>query len=101
MDYFGNIRIKWTYTTHRVDRSAIKGIAPLSTEPDPGRLVLARVLIIGKHKDVESTDGRKLALFPGDVIAGCLAYRYATDQYEGVPIASGPAAHLLSIGNRL
>jgi hypothetical protein len=98
MDYFGNIRIKWTYTTHRVDRSAIRGIAPLGTEPDPGRLVLARVLTIGKNKEVEGTDGRRLTLFPGDVIAGCLAYRYATDQYEGLPIAHGPAAHLMSIG---
>ncbi len=98
MEYFGNIRIKWTYTTHRVDRSVVRGIAPLSSEPDPGRLVLARIMTLGKNKEVEGTDGRRLTLFPGDVIAGCLAYRYATDQYEGLPIAHGPAAHLLSMG---
>jgi len=98
MEYFGNIRIKWTYTTHCVDRSVVRGIAPLSSEPDPGRLVLARIMTLGKNKEVEGTDGRRLTLFPGDVIGGCLAYRYATDQYEGLPIADGPAAHLLSMG---
>ncbi|HYS05615.1 MAG TPA: DUF1611 domain-containing protein [Candidatus Dormibacteraeota bacterium] len=98
MEYFGNIRIKWTYTTHRVDRSAVRGIGLLGSDPDPGRLVLARVLCLGKNKEVEGTDGRRLTLFPGDVIGGCLAYRYATDQYEGLPIADGPAAHLLSMG---
>jgi hypothetical protein len=81
-----------------VDRSEVRGLAPLAAEPDPGRLVLARILTIGRHKEVEGSDGRKLTLFPGDVIAGALAYRYATDQYEGLPISSGPAAHLVSIG---
>ena len=98
MDYFGHNRIKWTYATHRVDRSAVKGLVPMSEDPDPGRVVLGRVVAIGRHKEVEGTDGRKLMLFPGDVLAGTLAYRYATDQYEGLPISSGPAAHLLSIG---
>lgn len=97
MEYFENIRIKWTYTTHRVDRSSVKGIGPMTSDPDPGRLVLGRILTIGKHKEVEGTNGRKITLFPGDVVAGCLAYRYATDQYEGLPIANG-AAHLVSIG---
>lgn len=98
MDYFGNIRIKWTYATHRVDRSMINGLVPMSAEPDPGRLVLARVTMIGRHKEIEGTDGRKQTLFPNDVIAGALAYRYATDQFEGNPIASGATGHLLAIG---
>ncbi len=98
MDYFGNIRIKWTYAAQRVDRAVVRGLVPSNGKPDPGRLVLARVTTLGKHKEVEGADGRKLMLFPGDVIAGALGYRYATDQYEGLPIASGPAGHLLSIG---
>src|SRR3989442_11944927 len=98
MDYFGHDRIKWTYATHRVDRSAIKGLVPMSEDADPGRVVLARVLALGRHKEVEGSDGRKLMLFPGDVLAAALAYRYATDQYERMPISTGPAAHLLSIG---
>lgn len=98
MEYFGNNRIKWTYSTHRLDRSTIKGLVPMSGDPDPGRLVLARVTMIGRHKEVEGIEGRKLTLFPDDVIAGALAYRYATDQFEGQPIASGATGHLLGIG---
>ncbi|MEK7282915.1 MAG: DUF1611 domain-containing protein [Acidobacteriota bacterium] len=98
MDYFGNIRIKWTYATHRVDRSMVKGLVPMNGNPDPGRLVLARVTMIGRHKEIEGMDGRKQTLFPDDVIAGALAYRYATDQFEGHPIASGATGHLLAIG---
>ena len=98
MDYYGNIRIKWTYSTHRVDRSAARRLLAMSREVDPGRIVLGRVTMLGKHKDIEGIDGRRVILFPGDVIAGVLAYRYATDQYEGHPIASGTAGHLLSIG---
>lgn len=98
MEYFENIRIKWTYATHRVDRSTVKGLVPMSEGPDPGRLVLARVTTIGRHKEVEGIEGRKLTLFPRDVIAGVLAHRYATDQFEGQAIASGPTGHLLGIG---
>ena len=75
MDYFGNIRIKWTYSTHQVDRSKVKGLVPMTGDPDPGRLVLARVTTIGRHKEIEGTDGRKQTLFPHDVLAGDLAYR--------------------------
>ena len=98
MNHYGNIRIKWTYSTHQVDRSLVKGLVPMIADPDPGRLVLARVTMIGRHKEVEGTDGRKQTLFPHDVIAAVLAYRYATDQFEGQPIASGTTGHLLAIG---
>ncbi len=98
MDCFGNVRIKWTYATHRADRSMVKHLVPMGRDADPGRLVLARVTTIGRHKEVEGTDGRKRTLFPNDVIAGALAYRYATDQFEGHPIASGATGHLLAIG---
>ena len=98
MDYFGNVRIKWTYATHRVDHSVIRNVVPMNGNLDPGRIVLARVTTIVRHKEVEGTDGRKRMLFPNDVIAGVLAYRYATDQFEGHPIASGAIGHLLAIG---
>ena len=98
MDTHGNIKIKWTYATHIVDRSVVAGLGPAAPGADPGALVLARVLQIGRHKEVEATNGRKLTLFPGDVIAGVLAHRYATDQYEGFPAATGVTGHLLSVG---
>ena len=98
MDFYGNIRIKWSYTTHRVDRSQVKGLVPMNGDADPGRLVLARITTLGKHKEIEGTDGRRRLIFPGDVVAGALAYRYATDQFEGLPLASGPMGHILGIG---
>jgi hypothetical protein len=98
MDYLGHNRIKWTYATHQVDRAAAVDIKPLFRNPSPGRVVLARVVTIGRHKEVEAVDGRKIVLFPGDVIAGVLGYRYATDQFQGLAIAAGPTGHLLSVG---
>src|SRR2546428_8585729 len=85
MDYFGHNRIKWTYATHRVDRSAVKGLGPMSEEPDPGRVVLGRGGPVGRDKEAEGTDGRKLMPVPADVLARNLAYRYATHPYHGLP----------------
>ena len=39
-----------------------------------------------------------MTIFPGDVLAGVLGDRYATDQYEGEAIAAGPTGHLLGQG---
>ncbi len=98
MESFGTTRIKWAYATHRVDRASAVGLEPLLRTPSPGRVVLARVATIGRHKEVEAVDGRKMTLFPGDVIAGVLGYRYATDQFEGIAVATGPTGHLLGVG---
>ena len=98
MEFLENIRIKWSYVTHRVDRSLAAGLRPMTRKPDTGALVLGRVTTIGRHKEVEGIDGRKMTLFPGDVIAGVLGHRYATDQFEGRAIASGAVGHLLGIG---
>ena len=98
MEYLGSIKIKWTYASHTVDRSTAVGLAPLTSEPDPGRVVLARIASVGKHKEVESPEGRRMTIFPGDLITGVLGHRYATDQYEGYAIASGPNGNLLGQG---
>ena len=97
MNSVGTMRIKWSYVTHRVARDTAAGLAPLGSDPEPGRIVLARVLVIGRHREIEGTDGRKMWLFPGDIIAGALGDRYATDQYEGQAVAGQPG-HLLGIG---
>jgi hypothetical protein len=98
MELYDRQRIKWTYSTHRVDRAQVAGIAPTSPEADPGALVLARIVQIGRHKEVEAPNGRKMMLFPGDIVAGTLAHRYATDQFEGFAAASGPTGHLMGVG---
>ncbi len=98
MEYFGGLKIKWGYVTHRVDRAVVAACGPMAREETPGLLVLARVQQIGRHTTVEAPDGRRMMLFPGDVIAGALGNRYATDQYEGRAIATGPIGHVLGVG---
>ncbi len=98
MEFLGKTKIKWTYVTHRVDRALAAEILPVSGRPEVGAIVLARVTNVGKNKEVEDSIGRRLTLFPGDVLAGALGDRYATDQYEGAAIAEDPRGHLLGQG---
>ena len=88
---------KWSYVTRRVvDRDAV-GLGSLDREPRMGDLVLARVVDIGAHDHLENTHGRRVRLYPGDVVAGAFGNRYATDYYEGY-LPTGTAAHLLTAG---
>src|SRR6267143_1113906 len=98
MEILDKSKIKWTYVTHAVDQEVVTGLAPMSAKTDPGAIVLARVRQVGKHKEVEGVEGRRITLFPGDLIAGVLGHRYATDQYEGEAVARGPLGHLLGMG---
>ncbi len=98
MDTFQNARIKWPYATHLVDPSLVSGPLPMVEGYDPGSLVLARVVTIGKHRDLEAHDGRKMSIFAGDVFVGVLGDRYATDQFEGVGRVTGPLGHIIGIG---
>src|SRR5262249_39015352 len=50
------------------------------------------------HRDLESHDGRRVALFPGDVFVGVLGDRYATDQYLAFGRVNGPVGHIVGIG---
>lgn len=98
MEYFEKVRIKWPYVTHMVDRSAVHGLLPPVCEKNAGSLLLARVTLIGKHRDLETVGGRKMALFPEDVVVVALGNRYATDQYEGEAVCSGTTGHVVGIG---
>ncbi len=98
MQFFQNRRVKWPYATHLVDPSLVTGILPVVEETNPGSLVLARVVSIGKHRDLEERSGRRMSLFVGDIFVGVLGNRYATDQFEGVARISGPFGHIIGIG---
>lgn len=93
-----NSSIKWPYVTHLVDPTLAKGLLPVMEGYDPGSLVLARVLTLGKHQYLEAQDGRRMALFAGDYLAGVLGDRYATDQYEAVGRVQGPIGHIVGMG---
>jgi len=98
METCGVLRIKWTYSTHLIEPSMAAAIAPMTEEAEPGDAVLARIVQIGRNKEIEAANGRRTALFPDDVIAGVIGHRYATDQYEGRGRVRGPLGHLLGIG---
>jgi hypothetical protein len=98
MDTFQNARVKWPYATHLVDKSRAHGLLPMVEGHDPGSLVLARVVTIGKHRDLEAPTGRKMSIFAGDLFVGVLGDRYATDQFEGVGHVTGPLGHIIGIG---
>jgi hypothetical protein len=98
METFDSARIKWPYVTHLVDRARAVRILPPVEETRPGALLLARVVTIGRHKDLETTDGRRMALFAGDVFVAALGHRYATDQFEGRAYCSGSFGHIVGIG---
>ena len=66
-------------------------------EPRLGDLVVARVVSVGEHDHLENVHGRRMRLYPGDVVVGALGNRYATDFYEGY-LPSGSVAHLLTAG---
>ena len=56
-------RAKWAYTTRRVPaqsaaRLYVRGV------PNPGDVVLARIVHLGKHQGLELRSGRKAQMFP-------------------------------------
>lgn len=88
---------KWSYVTRGVaDRGAVR-LGGVAREPRLGDLVVARVVSVGAHDHLENVHGRRVRLYPGDVVVGALGNRYATDFYEGY-LPSGSVAHLLTAG---
>jgi len=60
--------------------------------------VVARVAELGAHEHLEDPHGRRMRLYPGDVLVGAYGNRYATDFYEGYLPTPGDAVHLLTAG---
>jgi hypothetical protein len=88
---------KWSYVTRGVtDRGATR-LGGLAREPRLGDLVAARVVRVSAHDSLENIHGRRVRLYPGDVVVGAAGNRYATDYYEGY-LAPGTTAHLLTAG---
>lgn len=98
MQIQGNTQIKWPYATHLVDRSRARTLLPIAEGHDPGALMLARVQALSRHKDIESTEGRRVSLFPGDVFVGVLGDRYATGQFCAIGRISGALGHIVAFG---
>jgi hypothetical protein len=90
---------KWTYVTRIMPTAAAAGatIGPHDGPARAGDLVVARVGRLGIHGHVEDPHGRRVRLYPGDLVAGAYGNRYATDFYEGY-VPAGARTHLLTAG---
>jgi hypothetical protein len=88
---------KWSYVTRGVTDRGAAWLGGVVGEPRLGDLVVARVVSVGAHDHLENVHGRRVRLYPGDVVVGALGNRYATDFYEGY-LPSGSVAHLLTAG---
>jgi hypothetical protein len=98
MQIQGNSQIKWPYATHLVDRSRARTLLPIVEGHDPGALMLARVQSLSRHKDIESPEGRRVSLFPGDILVGVLGDRYATGQFCAIGRISSTLGHIVAFG---
>ncbi|GAA2502324.1 DUF1611 domain-containing protein [Terrabacter carboxydivorans] len=90
---------KWSYVTRPVTSvlTADFDARPWTADPTLGDLVLARVENVGVHGHLEDVHGRRVVLYPGDLVVGALGNRYATDFFEGY-LPAGPRTHLLTAG---
>lgn len=84
-------RAHQAFSTRRVPGSAFRTLLPAPRTPRAGDLLLAEVLSVGQHRQVELTSGRKAHLFPGSRVIVAYGNRYAPDQFEAlVPGDLGP-----------
>ena len=86
------------YALRRVPVESMQTLLPVPSTPRPGDIVIARVEKIGKNTNLETREGRRASLQPGDVIAAVFGNRYATLQFEGYARADGDRCDLLSMG---
>jgi hypothetical protein len=87
---------KWGYVTRRVGVGTRLG--GVVARPRLGDFVVASVVSLGAHDHLESPAGRRMRLYPGDLVVGAWGNRYATDFFEGYLPCPGDAVHLLTSG---
>ncbi|HEY0694093.1 MAG TPA: hypothetical protein VGD71_34255, partial [Kribbella sp.] len=91
---------KWSYVNRGVsDRGAV-GLGDLDREPRLRDLVVAKLVSVNAHDSLEDVHGRRVRLYPGDLVVGAFGNRYATDYYEGY-LPTGTVAHLLTAGGEM
>jgi hypothetical protein len=91
--------LKWTYVT-RIMSADAAGTATIGPHEGPARagdLTVAKVERLGTHDHAEDGHGRRVRLYPGDLVVGAYGNRYATDFYEGY-VPTGARTHLLTAG---
>ena len=91
-------RAKWAFTTRRVVRGDVASLAPDVTFAVPGDLVLAQVIKIGQHKNIQLAEGRSSQSYIGDYVVVACGDRYAPDQFEAVAELDPEGADLIAGG---
>jgi hypothetical protein len=89
---------KWGYVTRLVGDRAELTMGDVLPPPKLGDFVFAKVASLGAHEFLEDVHGRRMRMYPGDVVVGAWGNRYATDFYEGYLPQPGEAVHLLTSG---
>jgi hypothetical protein len=89
---------KWGYVTRQLGEHANLTVGDVVSPPRLGDFVFARVESLGAHEFLEDVHGRRMRMYPGDVVVGAWGNRYATDFYEGYLPKPGEAVHLLTSG---
>lgn len=91
-------RAKRAYVTARFDLTRADRLVTGGMAPQPGDLVLARIVRLGHHRKLESPEGRRQTLFEGDLVLLCYGARYASDQFEAVVPESLAPCNLVAAG---
>lgn len=89
---------KWAFTTRRVQRDDVHGLAPLSSEARSGDLLLCRIRSVHQHRRIQLACGRPAESYPGDLVVLCLGDRYAPDQFMGRAAIAPESMDLLAGG---
>ncbi|WP_067965789.1 malic enzyme protein [Nocardiopsis trehalosi] len=91
--------LKVSYTARALDGARPERLLTgAGVRPRHGDLVVAEVTEIGKHTRLESAEGRRVHLFPGDEVLVAYGARYAPDQFEAEPPTDLGACHLVAAG---
>ncbi|ASU84214.1 DUF1611 domain-containing protein [Nocardiopsis gilva YIM 90087] len=91
------LKVSYTARALDADRPARVRTGP-GVRPRYGDLVVATVTEIGKHTRLESAQGRRRHLFPGDEVLVAYGARYAPDQFEAEPPQDLGPCHLVAAG---
>jgi hypothetical protein len=76
---------KWGYVSRRVPEITDARIGGAVRPPRLGDFMVAEVTALGAHEHLENRRGRRMRMYPGDILVGAYGNRYATDFYRGLP----------------
>jgi hypothetical protein len=91
-------RMRMPYVLRRVPEASFSSLLPLTEQPRPGDVALARMEKIGRNTNLELSNGRRCSLHEGDLLAVVFGHRYATMQFEGYARLDEDRCDLLSMG---